>query len=470
MSNNLLELINEHISPDVIATLSGFLGESPKNTTSALSNAIPSILAGLVHKSSDSQGASALFDLLGQGSHDGGILDNLVTAFAGGEGTSKLLSTGSTLLTSILGNKAEGVANLVANASGMSKTSSNSLLGLLAPMILGVLGKTVNAQGINSAAGLASLLASQSGFLKNFLPAGLSSILGLPALAQTGKSPGMSAPPVLGEESGGFGKWLPWLLLPVILALGWGLLKYFKLPPLTPPESNTQQATTPATPEQLGPAVTAPKVETPATPPAKVETPPAPAPKVEAPSAPAPTVETPATPAPAAEAPKVSAPEVVAPVVEKIGNFFEKTLSSGFAIKASKDGIENKLIGFLDDKGRAIDKKTWFTMNGILFDTAKASLRPESDVQLKNIAEIMKAFPAVKIKIGGYTDNVGQPKSNVKLSAERANAVKNALVSAGIDAARLAAEGFGSAHPVADNKSEAGRQQNRRIDVQVTAK
>ncbi|MEQ1635327.1 MAG: OmpA family protein [Methylococcales bacterium] len=450
MSNNLLELINENITGDVISKLAEFLGESPKNTTSALSNAIPSLLAGLVNKSTDTDGASTIFNLLSQGSHDGSLLNNLVSAFSGGEGTSKLLSTGASLLTSVLGNKADGVTNLIANASGISKTSSSSLLGLVMPMIFGVLGKTVKSQGITSATGLASLLASQGGFLKNFLPAGLTSILGMVGSSSLGQGTtplAANVPYVAEESSDGFGSWLPWLLLPAILALGWGFLKYFKAPQLTVPETSIQQANAP-----VAPAVTA-------------------APEVAVPTATAPEVSTAPTEAPAVAAPEAVAPTATAaPIVEQISDFFEKTLSSGFAIKAAKDGIENKLIGFLEDANRAADKDTWFTMNGIVFDSGKATLKPESNVQITNIAEIMKAFPTVKIKIGGYTDNTGNAKSNVKLSAARAKAVSAALVAAGMDAARLDAEGFGSEHPVASNDTEAGKQQNRRIDVRVTAK
>ena len=407
MSNNLLELINENITGDVVSKLAGFLGESPKNTSSALASAIPSILAGLVNKSADSQGASTILSLLSQGSHDGGILNNLVAAFSGGEGTSKLLATGATLLNSIFGHKTDGVANLIANASGISKTSSNSLLGLLMPMIFGVLGKTVKSQGITTAAGLASLLGSQSGFLKNLLPAGLNNILGMAGLTDAGKRASATAARVVEKESGGFGRWLPWLLLPLLFALGWFLLKNLEKPTLTVPEVSV---------------------------------------------------------------PKVSAPKVVAPVVEKVSDFFETKLSSGFAIKGARDGIENKLIVFIQDTGRAVDKDTWFTMNGITFDTDKATLTPESSVQETNIAEILKVFPNVKIKIGGYTDNTGDANHNLTLSAERANTVKNELVADGIDASRLEAKGYGSEHPVASNDTEEGRQQNRRIDVQVTAK
>ena len=407
MSNNLLELINENITGDVVSKLANFLGESPNNTSSALSSAIPSILAGLVNKGTDTQGASTILSLLNQGSHDGGILNNLLAAFSGGEETSKLLTTGATLLSSIFGPKADGVANLIASASGISKTSSNSLLGLLMPLVFGVLGKTVKSEGISSAAGLVSFLGKQSGFFKKFLPAGLSSILGLANLNDLGKKASATATHVVEERSSSIGKFLPWLLLPLLFALFWYFLKNIEKPE--------------------------------------------------------PTV-------PVVSAPDVSMPKIVAPVVEKVGNFFETTLSSGFAIKGAQEGIEKKLIIFIQDTGKAVNETIWFTMDGITFDTDKATLTPESSVQENNIAEILKAFPNVKIKIGGYTDNTGDANHNLTLSEERANTVKNELVADGIDASRLEAKGYGSEHPVATNETEEGRQQNRRIDINVTAK
>jgi outer membrane protein OmpA-like peptidoglycan-associated protein len=90
--------------------------------------------------------------------------------------------------------------------------------------------------------------------------------------------------------------------------------------------------------------------------------------------------------------------------------------------------------------------------------------------QLKNVAEILKAYPKVALKIGGYTDNVGDPAANMKLSAKRADNTMAELVKLGIAAGRLEAEGYGDKHPVADNSTDEGRQRNRRIDIRVTRK
>jgi len=349
---------------------------------------------------------------LNQKSDVSGILNNLVTAFSGGEGTNQLLAVGAKLLNSIFGYKTDDVANLIANSSGISKTSSNSLLGLLMPIIFGVLGKTVKAEGITRPAEMVSFLGKQSGFLKNLLPSGLGSILGIGNLNDLGKKASKSAAYVAEERSGGLLRFLPWLILPLLFVLGWWFL------------NNLEKPTAPV------PEVSVPKVS----------------------------------------APDVSMPPIIPPVVEKVSGFFETTLPSGYAIKGAKEGIEYKLIGFIQDTGKAVDQTTWFTMDGITFDTDKAAIKPESNVQLANIAEILRAFPAVKIKIGGYTDNTGDAAANQVLSADRATAVKKALIGMGIEAGRIEAEGYGSAHPVASNDTPEGRQQNRRIDIRVLAK
>jgi outer membrane protein OmpA-like peptidoglycan-associated protein len=156
--------------------------------------------------------------------------------------------------------------------------------------------------------------------------------------------------------------------------------------------------------------------------------------------------------------------------VEAVSNLFEKALSTGFKISAPKDGIEGQLVSFIEDANRPVDKTTWFNFDRLLFETGKATLKPESQEQLNNVAQIMKAFPAVELKIGGYTDNVGKAASNMKLSTDRANATMAELVKLGVEANRMKAEGYGDQHPVASNDTEEGRAQNRRIALRVTKK
>ncbi len=134
-----------------------------------------------------------------------------------------------------------------------------------------------------------------------------------------------------------------------------------------------------------------------------------------------------------------------------------------------KLGVENKLIDWIESSN-PVDTTTWFDFDRLLFASGSATLEPASQEQLSNVAAILKAYPKVKIKLGGYTDNTGDPAVNLKLSDERAKNVMAELIKLGVDPARLEAEGYGEDHPVADNKTEEGRQLNRRISLRVTEK
>ena len=125
MSNNLLELLKEHLSGDVVSNIATLIGESPKNTESALQTALPSLLAGLVDKCSDETSIDKLFSLITEGNHDGGVLSNLGALSRGGEETTKLLAEGGHLLTTFFGDKAAGVIIAV----GMSLFALATVLG-----------------------------------------------------------------------------------------------------------------------------------------------------------------------------------------------------------------------------------------------------------------------------------------------------------------------------------------------------
>jgi outer membrane protein OmpA-like peptidoglycan-associated protein len=113
----------------------------------------------------------------------------------------------------------------------------------------------------------------------------------------------------------------------------------------------------------------------------------------------------------------------------------------------------------LSEKGR------WATQ-GILFESGKSDLKPESTPTLKSIAAALKAHPELKVEIEGHTDNVGSATSNMTLSQARADAVKAALVSDySVAADRLTTKGFGDTKPVAKNTTPEGRANNRRVEI-----
>jgi outer membrane protein OmpA-like peptidoglycan-associated protein len=159
-----------------------------------------------------------------------------------------------------------------------------------------------------------------------------------------------------------------------------------------------------------------------------------------------------------------------ASAVSALGDFFKTKLPDGTELNIPQFGIENKLISFLNDSSKPVDTTTWFNFDRLLFDTGKATLQPSSQEQLNNIAAILKAYPNVHVKIGGYTDNTGDPAANVALSDARAKNVMDSLVAAGIDPSRLESKGYGDQYPVGDNTTEEGRALNRRIALLVTQK
>jgi outer membrane protein OmpA-like peptidoglycan-associated protein len=123
-----------------------------------------------------------------------------------------------------------------------------------------------------------------------------------------------------------------------------------------------------------------------------------------------------------------------------------------------KPGAGNGVVDQLKSEGRA-------RLYGILFDTDSDHLKDESKSTLDSLVAAAKAQPTWSFGIEGYTDNVGGDAHNQTLSEKRAASVKAYLVSAGVDASRLTAQGFGATKPVASNDTELGRSQNRRVEV-----
>ena len=106
-----------------------------------------------------------------------------------------------------------------------------------------------------------------------------------------------------------------------------------------------------------------------------------------------------------------------------------------------------------------------FSTTGILFDVNSAAIKPESTGVLKEIADVLKKFSDIKVKIVGHTDSDGSDKANLELSKKRAAAVRSALaLEFGVDEARIETDGKGEAEPVADNKTKEAKAQNRRVE------
>jgi outer membrane protein OmpA-like peptidoglycan-associated protein len=175
---------------------------------------------------------------------------------------------------------------------------------------------------------------------------------------------------------------------------------------------------------------------------------------------------------PRAELPPAPPPPAAAaaPADAGLGPLVERALPTGARINVPLSGVEGRLLAFIQDASRPADRATWFDFDRLTFDTASATLHESSRDQLGAVSAILAAFPAVKLKIGGYTDNVGDAASNQKLSERRAAEVREALVRLGTAPDRLTAEGYGEQFPVGDNATAEGRAMNRRISMRVMEK
>jgi outer membrane protein OmpA-like peptidoglycan-associated protein len=116
-----------------------------------------------------------------------------------------------------------------------------------------------------------------------------------------------------------------------------------------------------------------------------------------------------------------------------------------------------------------IEANATVILKDVFFDVNKSDLKPESQVELDRVVQLLQDNPGVRIEISGHTDNVGKPTDNLALSNNRAKAVLNYLVSKNIAATRLIAKGYGETKPVADNSTEAGKALNRRTEVRIVA-
>jgi outer membrane protein OmpA-like peptidoglycan-associated protein len=160
----------------------------------------------------------------------------------------------------------------------------------------------------------------------------------------------------------------------------------------------------------------------------------------------------------------------VVPAAVQLNRFVARTLPGNVSLSIPWNGVEARLLTFIQDPSKGVEPATWFDFDRLLFNTDSVTLRPESQEQLGNIAAILQAYPNVHIKIGGYTDNTGDPQSNLNLSQDRANGVMAELVTLGISPDRLEAQGYGEQFPVADNSTAEGRAKNRRVSMRVTQK
>ena len=120
---------------------------------------------------------------------------------------------------------------------------------------------------------------------------------------------------------------------------------------------------------------------------------------------------------------------------------------------------------FAELKAKQTERGVELTLSDVLFEFDKANLKPGAERSLAPVSAFLKENPNRSITIEGYTDSVGSDTYNLELSRRRADAVKSFFIQRGISADRITSRGFGEEYPVASNDTQAGRQQNRRVQI-----
>jgi outer membrane protein OmpA-like peptidoglycan-associated protein len=153
-------------------------------------------------------------------------------------------------------------------------------------------------------------------------------------------------------------------------------------------------------------------------------------------------------------------PSTMGPTVKRI-------LPGDIIIAMPAGSTEDRLAAFLES---AANGSTTIAIDRLTFSSGSAQLTPRSREQVDTIAKVLRAYPQARIIVAGYTDDRGNEAANLSLSHTRARAVNDRLITDGVSSNRVHAQGFGSQKPVADNDTEEGRSQNRRVVLEVNTR
>jgi outer membrane protein OmpA-like peptidoglycan-associated protein/uncharacterized membrane protein YeaQ/YmgE (transglycosylase-associated protein family) len=433
---NLAEAAKNALTPEALHKLSSVLGESPGHVRKAVEAMIPTILAGAASEASTSSGAARLFEMAKESAAGGTDLVSHLGDHLTGAGAENLGRTGEGMLQAIFGDRLSNLLSWFVKFAGIKSSSASWLMSMVAPLVMNVLGKQILQNGL-SVSGLTGLLSGQKGWLSKLLPSGVSEVPGLNTLADYTDQAGAAVQSAAqyGEQAVRGAREAirgtaalaqparPWLsaLLPLLLiGLALGAL------PLMMRGCGTKEI----------PIARAPEVR-----------------KIS----------------------EVTIPEVrKAPVVRMAGygpdldKLATIKLPDGVNLEIPEASFLHRTYQFLSEAGGS--KSRAFIFEKLDFEGSSVKPTPTTETAVKMMSTILKAFPGVEVRIEGHTDNVGDPVANRRLTSERANAVKDLLVKAGVSADRISTEGFGSEKPIAPNDTEENRAKNRRIEISLARK
>ena len=217
--NNIVSLVMQYLTPDVINRIASALGVDKSAIGKAATAAVPGLLGMFANATSTRDGANKLANAVGQ--QNAGILNSLASTI-GGPGQQSLVNSGISTLSSLLGGSAtSALSGALSKFTGINQASSSSLIGMLAPVVLGTLGDQQAEQGLD-ASGLARLLAAQKDNITAALPRGFGSLLSAAGVPGFATAAGQTTRATQDDTS--FPEWLKWVLGALALAvLAWWL-------------------------------------------------------------------------------------------------------------------------------------------------------------------------------------------------------------------------------------------------------
>lgn len=452
MSINLLDMLKTQVTGSLAKQASDFLGEPEENVTSGLENIFPALLGSIINKSSEPSGNSDLIDIIAGLDMD--MLSDIGSLFGGGSnGVNGLLNSGGGIVESLLGNKTGGLIEIISKLSGLKSGSSSSLLKMAAPFLLGVIGKQIKGKGLSF---LSDLLMSQKDHVQSTLPSGIGHLLGFSDVAKNAVGSITTAtenaitetsnivketasanrdqkgkPSI--EVSNNKGGWIKWVIPLILIAilLSWGI------------QSGWFDGTTKDAIENEAESVS----------------------NVENKSGEATNLIVKKTNkgTDASTSNDIETVSNYAKTAFSIINETGKMALDNVTFAANSAGTQ--MMNYINEGFKGDGK---FTFKNLTFDIGSAKITNSSVGEVDNLAFILKAYPNVKIKINGHTDNQGEANNNKILSEARAMAVKGRLIEQGVDRNRIIAAGYGSEDPIATNETEEGRAKNRRIEVTIS--
>ena len=392
----------------------------------------------MIHSKSENHAPIA--ELTGKVSDDTYLMKDIISDVSGQANSSVVMGLGGALVSLLLGNNISSISNLISNYAGIKSSSTSSLFNIGSLIAASFIGNKMKAEGL-SFNSILGWLGQHKEAISAAIPNGLSSFTApQEKVKSTNSIPANNLQPADDKKGN---KWVfPVLLLAL---LGIGLFWWMKGCNNTSADDD-KEAT--AVIDSAGASINDAVEKAAAG--GKIDT------AVNAVS----------------EGPKGTVDEAGNWIVTK-GEPIKLKLDNGVEIDAFKGSLEDRLHAFIKDPSAMPGKDIWFSFDDLLFESNKSVLKKGYEKQLANTCEILKAYPEVKIKLGGYTDNTGDSVKNVTLSDSRAKAVYNQMLSKGAEKTSFDEkpyEGYGSLHPVADNATPEGRAQNRRISLSVRAK